>query len=139
MIPVAIQPWMLKGGAILGLLALIFYGGCRTQKSIDSAKITKAKARYERAESIINTQSANIGILRGSLERQNEAWIRMSNESKEREASIKASHEKALEQLRSRSDRAVRDAQQEASELRKRIAKLSVAESCIETLKEISK
>ena len=136
-LPVAIQPWMLKVAAIVGVLAIAYTSGCRTQKSIDLSTIQRLKAVTVRDKGIINTQQTNINILRGSLERQNQAWIELSNEGKRREAALKVAHQEAIERFESRSARALRDAARETEELRERMVGLSVGEACHEAMKEI--
>ena len=137
-LPAAVQPWMLKIVAILGVLAVSYTAGCRTQKSIDLSTIQRLKAVTVRDSGIIKIQQTNINVLRGSLERQNQAWIELSAEGKQREEGIRQANEEALRELRSASARAVSNAEAEAAELRQRMVGLSVGESCHEAMKAIA-
>jgi len=135
MIP--ITPGMIKGGAVALLLSAVFYGGCRTQKSIDLAKIQRLKADYTRAVEIIEVFQDNYDTLNKALKDQNEQITRLGEETERRIESISKAHNAAITRLSSANAASIRVAESEAAELRERMASLSVAEACHEAWLEV--
>ena len=136
-IPVAIQPWMIRGGAIALLLSAVFYGGCHTQKKMDEAKIQRVKANYTRAVEIIETFQENYDKLDKVIKDNNERIARQGKEYEAKVADIQKAHGKAIDRLTRSNREALRTAEEEASDLRERMAGLSTGEACHEAMLEI--
>jgi len=138
MIPVWVQPWMIKGGAVVLLLCGVFYSGCHVQKGIDEAKIQRLKSNYDRCVDIVDTFQLNVDTLEKAIHDQNAAITKLGEEYNSRVVSMQASHDASIRRLNSANNAAITEAREEAAALRERMVRLSVAESCIETVKAIA-
>jgi len=136
MIP--IQPWMIKGGAVVLFLSAIFVGGCQAQKNIDAKKIDRLRADYTRAVEIIEVFQDNYDTLDKALKDQNAEIKKLGKETERKINSINAAHRAAITQLNSANTAAVRSAEKEAAELRERMVGLSAAEACHAAWEEVA-
>ena len=136
--PIWLQPWMIKGGAVLALLGIVFAGGCRVQKNIDLAKIQRLESNYDRCVGIVDTYQLNVDTLEDVVEAQNEANIKLGEQHNAKVVSMQSSHDAAIRRLNTSNNATVERARDEAAALRERMVRLSVAESCIEALKAIA-
>lgn len=138
MIPLALQPWIIKGGAIVLLLSVVFYGGCHTGKNMSQKKIQRLESKITRYVDIIDTFQENVDTLERAIDDQNEAIAKLGEEHNAKVVSMQASHEAAIRRLNTANNAAIRGAREEAAALRARMAQLSVGESCIEAMKAIA-
>ena len=138
MIPIWVQPWMIKGGAVLALLGIVFAGGCRVQKNMDLAKIQRLESNYDRCVGIVDTFQTNVDTLEQAIEDNNARVIKLGEEHNAKVISMQSSHDAAIRRLNTSNNASVSRARDEAAALRERMVRLSVAESCIEALKAIA-
>ena len=132
-----IQPWMIKGGAVVLFLLAVFFSGCRVQKQMDKAKIQKLKANYSRAINIIDTFQDNVDTLNMAIKDQNAAITELGKETEQKINSINTAHNKAITRLNAANSDAIREAEEEAAALRRRMVGLSVGEACHEAWLEV--
>ena len=136
MIP--IQPWMIKGGAVVLFLSAIFVGGCQAQKNIDAKKINRLKADYTRAVEIIDVFQDNYDTLDKALKDQNEQIAEVGREHIRKVAAIEKANKENLTQLNKRNTAVLRNKEREAADLRARMVGLSAAEACHEAWLEVA-
>ena len=138
MIPLALQPWLIKGGIVVAILGVAFAGGCRVQKNMDLAKIQRLESNYDRCVGIVDTFQDNVDTLEKAIENNNAAVIKLGEEHNAKVISMQASHDAAIRSLNTSNDAAINSAREEAAALRERMVRLSVAESCVESMKAIA-
>ena len=138
MMPIWLQPWMIKGGAVLALLGIVFAGGCRVQKSIDIAKIQRINTKYDRCVGIVDTFQLNVDTLEQAIKDNNAKVIKLGEEYNAKVISMQSSHDAAIRRLNTSNDATIKQARDEAAALRERMVRLSVAESCTEAMKAIA-
>jgi len=138
MMPIWLQPWMIKGGAVLALLGIVFAGGCRVQKNMDLAKIQRLESNYDRCVGIVDTFQTNVDTLEQAIEDNNAKVIKLGEEHNAKVISMQSSHDAAIRRLNTSNDASVSRARDEAAALRERMVRLSVAESCTEAMKAIA-
>jgi hypothetical protein len=138
MIPLAIQPWMIKGGAVLALLGMVFFGGCRVQKSMDLAKIQRVQAKYDRAVGIIDTFQDNVDTLDIAIKGQNEKIDKLGEDHDERVAALRAANDAAVIRLNAANDATEARYLRETTELRAQMVGLSVGEACRAAMEAIA-
>ena len=138
MMPIWLQPWMIKGGAVALLLSAVFISGCRVQKSIDIAKIQRINTKYDRCVGIVDTFQLNVDTLEQAIKDNNAKVIKLGEEYNAKVISMQSSHDAAIRRLNTSNDATIKQARDEAAALRERMVRLSVAESCIEALKAIA-
>ena len=136
--PIWLQPWMIKGGAVLALLGIVFAGGCRVQKNMDLAKIQRLESNYDRCVGIVDTFQTNVDTLEQAIEDNNAKVIELGKEYNRKVIALKASHTRYTRQLNAANRESLDRAANEGAALRERMVRLSVAESCIEALKAIA-
>jgi hypothetical protein len=138
MIPLAIQPWMIKGGAIMALLGMVFFGGCRVQKSMDLAKIQRIQANYSRAVDIIDTFQDNVDTLDMAIKGQNARISKLGEDHNARVAALRAANDAAITRLNTANDATEARYLRETTELRAQMVGLSVGEACRAAMEAIA-
>ena len=138
MIPFAIQPWMIKGGAIVALLGMVFFGGCRVQKNIDRAKIQRLNTNYDRAVGIIDTFQDNVDTLDMAIKDQNEAIAQLGEDYDARVTALRTAHSAAITRLNTANNATEARLSHEVTALREQMVGLSVGEACQAAMEAIA-
>lgn len=133
-----LQPWMFKVGAYAAIVGVAFFGGCRIQRNIDAQKIQKLKANYERCVGIVDTFQDNVDTLDKAIQDQNEAITKQGEEYNRKVVALKASHDRATRNLNASYEESLTEANREAADLRRRMERMSVVDSCLEAMREIA-
>jgi uncharacterized protein YydD (DUF2326 family) len=136
MIPQAI---LIKYGIVAAFLVAIFTGGCQVQKRMDAAKIIRLETNYDRCVSIVDVFQDNVDELSKSLDEQNTAIEDLGKESERKKADLEAWYRDALRRYDATNNEIIREARDEAAELRERLSKLSVCDACNQAWVELTR
>ena len=136
MIP--IQPWMIKGGAVVLFLSAVFTGGCQAQKKIDLAKIQRLESKIARCTEINVTLTENVTTLKQGIKDRNEQIADLGRQYDKKVAAIEKANKENLTQLNKRNTAVLRNKEREAADLRARMVGLSAAEACHEAWLEVA-
>ena len=137
MIP--ITPGMIKYGAVVCLLSMVFFGGCRVQKKIDTAKIQRIQVKYDRAVGIIDTFQDNVDTLDMAIKGQNEKIDKLGEDHDARVTALRAANDAAITRLNTANDATEARYLRETTELRAQMVGLSVGEACRAAMEAIAR
>ena len=145
-IPLWFRPWMLKAGAGVVIIGMIFYSGCRTQKNIDANKIAKMKTKVETVEHNYDLSLAaaaqsleNYTTLEQAVLDKNAEVQRLGEEYNLKVVAIRRVSQTAIDNINSTHETAMDDAVEEITRLNERFSVLSVSEACHEAWLEVVK
>lgn len=133
-----IQPWMIKGGAIVLVILIIFFAGWAVKGKMVSNKIERLKADYARAVEIIETCQTNLDRMDESLARQNKAIEDMAKANQDHIEAVRKASKEALRHAYESHQRAYHEAQKEIMDLQMRVQSMSAAEACHEAWMELA-
>ena len=137
MIP--LQPWMLKAGAGVLFLSLIFYSGCYVQKKVDSTKILKLKTEINRDVEIIEAYQENYDALDQAIKDQNNAIEALGEATKAKIEQLNKAHAHTIAKMEEDRISIIKQAKEEQLALLDRMKDLSVGEACHEAMVELVK
>lgn len=135
--PIWFRPWMLKAGAGVLFLGVIFYAGCHTQKGIDAKRIAKMQTKVETFEHNNKLSLAaaaqslkNYTVLEQMVLDNNAEVIRMNEEYKLKVVAIRRVSREAIDNINASHEDAMDDAVEEITRLNEHFSLLSASESC---------
>ena len=134
-IPLWFRPWMLKASAVVVLISLIFFAGCRVQKQMDMGKIERIRtnletteANYDQCLEMLVRSEDNYDSLQEMVNQANAEVDRLHAEYQDRVIALRRTSQAAIDNINRTHRQSMQELVEENLELQERFSVLTQAE-----------